>query len=77
MSTTVHTGAAGPAEGHERIFEVAPPEELERVNGSIQALRGIGIVVDGAGIPFGGCTHGVAWYSRQLAVQTMAALLAE
>jgi len=30
------------------VAEVAPPEELERVNGSIQALRGIGIVVGGA-----------------------------
>lgn len=32
MSTAVHTraagGAAGPATGHERIFEIAPPEEL-------------------------------------------------
>lgn len=35
------------------------------------------IVIDGAGIPFGGCLHGVAWYSRQLAAQTMAVLVAE
>lgn len=28
MSTTVHTGAAGPPAGHERIFAIAPPEEL-------------------------------------------------
>ena len=43
----------------------------------VLASPDIAIVVDGAGIPFGGCTHGVAWYSRQLAVHTMAALLAE
>jgi MFS family permease len=30
------------------VAEVAPPEELEKVNGSIQALRGLGIVVGGA-----------------------------
>lgn len=34
----------------------------------------LAVVVDGAGIPFGGCIHGVAWYSRQLAAQTLAAL---
>ncbi len=30
------------------VAEVAPPEELEKVNGSIQALRGLGIVLGGA-----------------------------
>lgn len=30
------------------VAQVAPPDELERVNGSIQALRGIGIVLGGA-----------------------------
>jgi hypothetical protein len=37
----------------------------------------IAIVIDGAGIPFGGCTHGVTWYSQQLAAHTMAALVSE
>ncbi|GAA2517864.1 hypothetical protein [Pilimelia columellifera] len=33
------------------------------------------VVVDGAGIPFGGCSHGVAWYARQLGTRTLAALV--
>jgi hypothetical protein len=36
----------------------------------------LAVVVDGAGIPFGGCHHGVAWYARQLGVRTLAALVA-
>jgi len=28
MSTAVHSGDAGPPAGHDRIFEIAPPEEL-------------------------------------------------
>lgn len=36
----------------------------------------LAVVVDGAGIPFGGCSHGVAWYARQLATHTAAAVLA-
>jgi hypothetical protein len=37
----------------------------------------IAVVADGAGIPFGGCHHGVSWYAQQLGTQTLAALLAE
>ncbi|RKN37962.1 integrase [Micromonospora endolithica] len=40
------------------------------------ASADLAVVVDGAGIPFGGCHHGVAWYARQLGVRTMAALVA-
>jgi hypothetical protein len=43
----------------------------------IVATPELAIVVDGAGIPFGGCIHGVSWYSRQLAGQTLMALLRE
>lgn len=34
----------------------------------------LAIVVDGAGVPHGGCHHGVTWYSQTLAAQTLAAL---
>ncbi|MGC4891203.1 hypothetical protein [Micromonospora sp. DT227] len=40
------------------------------------ASADLAVVVDGAGIPYGGCHHGVAWYARQLGVRTMAALVA-
>jgi hypothetical protein len=40
----------------------------------VVASADLAIVVDGAGIPFGGCHHGVAWYARQLASRTLAAL---
>ncbi len=40
----------------------------------VVATPDIAIVVDGAGIPFGGCHHGVAWYARQLGVNTLGAL---
>ncbi len=36
----------------------------------------LAVVVDGAGIPFGGCHHGVAWYAQQLGSRTLAALVA-
>lgn len=32
------------------------------------------VVVDGVGLPSGGCRHGVAWYARQLATATLAAI---
>lgn len=35
------------------------------------ATPDIAIVVDGAGIPFGGCHHGVSWYARQLGTHTL------
>lgn len=34
----------------------------------------LAIVVDGAGVPMGGCHHGVAWYAQQLGAQTLSAL---
>lgn len=34
------------------------------------------VVVDGVGLPAGGCRHGVAWYARQLASATLAAVAA-
>ena len=37
----------------------------------------ISVVVDGAGVPFGGCHHGVSWYARQLGTRTMAALTSD
>ena len=40
----------------------------------VVATPDIAVVVDGAGIPFGGCHHGVSWYARQLGIQTLAAL---
>ncbi len=40
----------------------------------VVATPEIAVVVDGAGIPFGGCHHGVAWYAQQLGVRTLAAL---
>lgn len=40
----------------------------------VVATTDLAIVVDGAGIPHGGCLHGVAWYSRHLATLTLAAL---
>lgn len=41
----------------------------------VVATADLAVVVDGAGIPFGGCHHGVAWYARQLGVRTLAALV--
>jgi hypothetical protein len=34
----------------------------------------VAIVVDGAGVPMGGCHHGVAWYAQHLGAQTLSAL---
>ncbi|MGW6280795.1 hypothetical protein [Kribbella sp. NPDC055071] len=34
----------------------------------------LAIVVDGAGVPMGGCRHGVAWYAQQLGAHTLRAL---
>jgi hypothetical protein len=39
------------------------------------ATPDIAVVVDGAGIPHGGCHHGVAWYAQQLGVRTLSALI--
>ncbi|MFG1609279.1 hypothetical protein [Actinoplanes sp. NPDC049265] len=43
----------------------------------VVATPDIAVVVDGAGIPFGGCHHGVSWYSQQLGARTLAALIRE
>ncbi|GGQ79599.1 integrase [Couchioplanes azureus] len=40
----------------------------------VVATPEIAVVVDGAGIPYSGCHHGVAWYARQLGIRTLAAL---
>src|SRR3712207_5751830 len=42
---------------------------------AVAASPDIAVVVDGAGVPFGGCIHGVPWYAQQLAGQTLAALV--
>jgi hypothetical protein len=34
----------------------------------------VAVVVDGVGLPSGGCEHGVAWYARNLAHATLAAV---
>jgi hypothetical protein len=60
------------------VFSLATDAAPGRPNEDfVLAATDIAIVIDGAGIPFGDCTHGVAWYSRQLAAQTMATLVAE
>jgi hypothetical protein len=60
------------------VFTLATDSAPGRPNEDfVLATTDLAIVVDGAGIPFGGCTHGVAWYSRQLGAHTMAALVAE
>lgn len=40
----------------------------------VVATPDLTIVVDGAGVPMGGCHHGVAWYAQQLGARTLAAL---
>ncbi|MDR2321884.1 MAG: protein phosphatase 2C domain-containing protein [Microbacterium sp.] len=54
-----------------RTISLTLPASAERDNEDAIALAdGIGVVVDGAGIPAElrrGCTHTVAWYSRALA----------
>ncbi len=41
------------------------------------ATTDIAIVIDGAGVPMGGCSHGVAWFARQLGALTMASLVGQ
>lgn len=43
----------------------------------VLATADLAVVVDGSGTPSGGCSHGVPWYSRQLAAHILAALAAE
>ncbi|MFG1820396.1 hypothetical protein ACGFIF_42020 [Kribbella sp. NPDC049174] len=40
----------------------------------VVATPDLAIVVDGAGVPMGGCHHGVAWYAQQLGARTLSAL---
>lgn len=40
----------------------------------VVATPDLAIVVDGAGVPMGGCRHGVAWYAQQLGARTLTAL---
>jgi len=58
------------------VFSLATDAAPGRPNEDFVVVApGAAVVVDGAGVPQGGCTHGVAWYSRHLAVETMAVLL--
>ena len=59
------------------MFAIATDPAPGRPNeDAVAATADLAVVVDGAGIAFGGCTHGVAWYAQQLATQTLAALVA-
>src|SRR4051794_16997138 len=58
------------------MFSMATDAAPGRPNeDAVVTTPGLAVVVDGAGVPFGGCIHGVTWYSRQLAAQTVAALV--
>lgn len=58
------------------MFSIATDAAPGRPNEDFAiATNDIAIVVDGAGVPQGGCQHGVAWYARQLGAQTMASLI--
>src|SRR3954453_10810097 len=60
------------------MFSMATDAAPGRPNeDAVVTTPGLAVVVDGAGVPFGGCIHGVAWYSRQLAAQTVAALVSD
>jgi hypothetical protein len=62
--------------GTRALFAIATDAAPGRPNEDfVVATPGLAVVVDGAGIPFGGCTHGVAWYARQLGTRTLAALV--
>jgi hypothetical protein len=59
------------------VFTLATDSAPGRPNEDfVIATADLAVVVDGAGIPFGGCHHGVAWYARQLGARTLAALVA-
>jgi hypothetical protein len=58
------------------VFSIATHGAPGRPNeDAVVATPGLAVVVDGAGVPFGGCLHGVAWYARRLAASTTAALV--
>lgn len=58
------------------MFSIATDAAPGRPNEDFVVVSpGLAVIVDGAGIPQGGCHHGVAWYAQQLAAHTMAALV--
>jgi hypothetical protein len=57
------------------VFALATDAAPGRPNEDfVVASAELAVVVDGAGVPAGGCLHGVAWYAQQLGVRTIAAL---
>lgn len=59
------------------MFSLATDAAAGRPNEDfVLATTDLAVVVDGAG-PGDACSHGVPWFSRQLAVQIVAALIAE
>lgn len=57
------------------MFTIATDAAPGRPNeDTVIATPNLAVVVDGAGIPFGGCLHGVAWYAKQLAARTVTSL---
>jgi hypothetical protein len=57
------------------VFSLATDAAPGRPNEDfVVATPDLAIVVDGAGVPMGGCHHGVAWYARQLGARTLTAL---
>nr|MDQ3578725.1 hypothetical protein [Actinomycetota bacterium] len=58
------------------VFSLATNAAPGRANEDFAlATTDLAIVIDGAGVPMGGCHHGVTWYSQQLGVRTMSALI--
>jgi hypothetical protein len=58
------------------VFSLATDAAAGRPNEDfVVATPDLAIVVDGAGVPMGGCHHGVAWYAQQLGARTLAALV--
>jgi hypothetical protein len=58
------------------VFALATDAAPGRPNEDfVVATPDIAVIVDGAGIPYGGCKHGVAWYAQQLGLRTLSALI--
>jgi hypothetical protein len=78
----LHTGAPPgrtrtEPKGMTAVFSLATDAAPGRGNEDfVLATTDLAVVVDGAG-PGDACSHGVPWFARQLAAQTMAALIAE
>lgn len=61
-----------------RLFSLATDAAPGRPNEDfVVASPDLAVVVDGAGVPMGGCSHGVAWYAQQLGARTFAALVGQ